>query len=113
MTQQQIEITRDIIQCVSDSYCDNQQINTYINTLEDLGITKINSQIMCIIICHLGGYIVLGRVLSKCDGPYTLNNIFSALKTDQLNGYSHIQDINKKYWSSYEKAYSLIKQKLI
>lgn len=94
-----------------DSLLD-QQISSRIERVEDMGVANLDAQIMCANIIHLGGYSALDRVLKKTNKPYTLNNIYSALKTDQLDRTSDNQVGDKKYWSRHEKVYQWLKEKI-
>lgn len=90
----------------------DQQMESRVEKAADMGVSNLDAQIMCANVIHLGGEKALRRILAKCKEPYTLNNIFAALKTDQLDGSSANQVGDKKYWSRHEKIYGWIKEKI-
>lgn len=90
----------------------DQQMESRCEKVKTMGVESLEAQIMCANIVHLGGYSALERILKKCQKPYTLNNIFSALKTDQMDSSSSNQVGDKKYWSRHEKVYGWLKEKL-
>ena len=107
---QKIISTPEGIKC-QDAFLD-QQISSRIEKVEDMGVTNLDAQIMCANIFHLGGYTALERILKKTTKPYTLNNIYAALKTDQMDPSSDNQVGDKKYWSRQEKVYQWLKEKI-
>lgn len=107
---QKIISTPEGIKC-QDAFLD-QQISSRIEKVEDMGVTNLDAQLMCANIVHLGGYAALERILKKATKPYTLNNIYAALKTDQSDPSSDNQVGDKKYWSRHEKVYQWLKEKI-
>lgn len=107
---QKIISTSEGIKC-QDTLLD-QQISARIKKAESMGVPDLDAQIMCANIVHLGGQKALDRVLEKTKKPYMLNNIFSALKTDQLDLSSNNQVGDKKYWLRHEKVYRWLKSKI-
>lgn len=107
---QKIISTPEGIKC-QDAFLD-QQISSRIEKVEDMGVTNLDAQIMCANIVHLGGYTALERILKKTTKPYTLNNIYAALKTDQMDPSSDNQVGDKKYWCRQEKVFQWLKEKI-
>ena len=61
-----------------------RQMKTYISYTESKGVTEIPALFECCNIVHQGGYAALDRVLAKTAKPYTLDNIYAALCTDNV-----------------------------
>lgn len=107
---QKIISTQQGIKC-QDELLDSQMLERCEKALK-LGVTNLDAQVFCANIEHLGGYTALKRVLGKCNGNYTLDNIYAVLKTDQQDTSSNNQVGDTRYWSRHQKIYGWIKEKL-
>lgn len=96
--------------------CQNELLNSQIlaraEKVNAVGVTDIDAQIFAAEIIHLGGYAAFERVLKKTSKPYSMDNIYKALKTDQNDTSSNNQVGDKKYWSRHEKIYGWLKEKI-
>ena len=90
----------------------NNQILARVEKVKSMGVTEIDAQIFAAEIIHLGGYAAFERVLQKTSKPYSMDNIYKALKSDQNDTSSNNQVGDKKYWSRHEKIYGWLKEKL-
>lgn len=61
-----------------------RQMKTHVGYAESKGVTEIPALFECCNIIHQGGYAALDRVLAKTMKPYTLDNIYAALCTDNV-----------------------------
>lgn len=107
---QRIISTPEGIKCQDELL--NRQILARAEKVNKLGVTSIDAQIFAAEIIHLGGNSAFERVLKKTDKPYTLNNLYKALKTDQNDTSNDNQVGDKKYWSRHEKIYGWLKDKI-
>lgn len=107
---QKIIGTKEGIQCQDELL--NSQIIARSKNVSDMGVINIDAQIYASQIIHLGGYEAFERVLKKTKKPYTLDNIYKALKTDQDDKSSDNQVGDRKYWSRHEKIYKWLKEKI-
>lgn len=107
---QKIIGTKEGIQCQDELL--NSQIIARSKKVSDMGVINIDAQIYATQIIHLGGYEAFKRVLKKTKKPYTLDNIYKALKTDQNDKSSDNQVGDRKYWSRHEKIYKWLKEKI-
>lgn len=81
-----------------------EDIAGYIDTVEDMGVTNIQAQMMCVNIMHLGGTSALERVLKKTSNRNSMESIYTALKTDQNDHSNNNQVGDEKYWSRHVKV---------
>lgn len=104
-----------IINTESGRKCQDEMMDDYIESYvkngENLGVSDQEALMMCANIEHLGGLSALKRVIGKTQKPYTLDNIMSALKTDQSDSSNNNQVGDRLYWSRHEKVYGWIKEK--
>lgn len=107
---QKIISTPEGIKCQDELL--NSQILARAEKVNTMGITDIDAQIFAAEIIHLGGYSAFERVLKKTSKPYSMDNIYKALKTDQNDTSSNNQVGDKKYWSRHEKIYRWLKEKI-
>lgn len=107
---QKIISTPEGIKCQDELL--NNQILARVEKVDAIGVTDIDAQIFAAEIIHLGGYAAFERVLQKTSKPYSMDNIYKALKTDQNDTSSNNQVGDKKYWSRHEKIYGWLKEKL-
>ncbi len=89
-----------------------EQIDKYEKEVLDLGITDEQAIAMLINVRHLGGLSAVKRIIGKMVKPYTLESVYKALKSDQLDNSSDNQVGDKLYWSRQEKVYGWIKEKM-
>lgn len=107
---QKIISTPEGIKCQDELL--NSQILARAEKVNAIGVTDIDAQIFAAEIIHLGGYAAFERVLGKTSKPYSMDNIYKALKTDQNDNSSNNQVGDKKYWSRHEKIYRWLKEKI-
>ena len=107
---QKIISTSEGIKCQDELL--NNQILARAEKVNTIGVTDIDAQIFAAEIIHLGGYTAFERVLQKTSKPYSMDNIYKALKTDQNDNSSNNQVGDKKYWSRHEKIYGWLKEKI-
>ena len=107
---QKIISTPEGIKCQDELL--NSQILSRAEKVNAIGVTDIDAQIFAAEIIHLGGYTAFERVLKKTSKPYSMDNIYKALKTDQNDNSSNNQVGDKKYWSRHEKIYGWLKEKI-
>ena len=107
---QKIISTPEGIKCQDELL--NNQILARAEKVNAIGVTDIDAQIFAAEIIHLGGYAAFERVLQKTSKPYSMDNIYKALKSDQNDTSSNNQVGDKKYWSRHEKIYGWLKEKL-
>lgn len=107
---QKIISTPEGIRCQDELM--NCQILARVEKVNALGVTDTDAQIFAAEIIHLGGYASFERVLKKTSKPYSMDNIYKALKTDQNDLSSNNQVGDKKYWSRHEKIYGWLKEKI-
>ena len=107
---QKIISTPEGIKCQDELL--NNQIIARAEKVNAIGVTDIDAQIFAAEIIHLGGYTAFERVLQKTSKPYSMDNIYKALKTDQNDTSSNNQVGDKKYWSRHEKIYGWLKEKI-
>lgn len=107
---QKIISTPEGIKCQDELL--NSQILARAEKVNAIGVTDIDAQIFAAEIIHLGGYAAFERVLKKTSKPYSMDNIYKALKTDQNDNSSNNQVGDKKYWSRHEKIYRWLKEKI-
>ena len=107
---QKIISTPEGIKCQDELL--NNQIFARAEKVNAIGVTDIDAQIFAAEIIHLGGYTAFERVLKKTSKPYSMDNIYKALKTDQNDTSSNNQVGDKKYWSRHEKIYGWLKEKI-
>lgn len=81
-----------------------EDIAGYIDTVEDMGVTNIQAQMMCVNIMHLGGTSALERVLKKTSNRNSLESIYAAMRTDQNDHSNNNQAGDEKYWSRHVKV---------
>ena len=96
-------ISSDVgIRC-QDQLIDEQML-AYMIEAKNLGVTNLDAMMMCANIRHQGGLSALKRVLGKTATPYTLDNIYAALKTDtgnQVGAYTSRQKFVYNTLKSY------------
>ena len=107
---QKIISTSEGIKCQDELL--NSQILARAEKVKSMGVTEIDAQIFAAEIIHLGGYTAFERVLQKTSKPYSMDNIYKALKSDQNDTSSNNQVGDKKYWSRHEKIYGWLKEKI-
>ena len=107
---QKIISTSEGIKC-QDALLDSQ-ILSRAEKVYALGVTNVDAQIFAAEIIHLGGMSAFERVLKKTSKPYTMDNIYNALKTDQSDTTSNNQVGDSKYWSRHKKIYGWLKEKI-
>ena len=90
----------------------DKQIDYYIEKLVELGVTNLDAQTMCINIYDIGGYEDLKKILNRTMTPYTLNNIFSTLKSAQFYNSASILVGERKHWNRHANVYKWIKEKI-
>ncbi len=90
-----------------------EQIEEFTKEIFNLGVEDIKAIMMCINIRHLGGLSAVKRILGKAKKPYTIDSIFTSLKSDQQDSSSTNQVGDKLYWSRHEKVYRWINEKVI
>ena len=101
---QSIISSEEGIKC-QDKLIDEQMIS-YMKEAKNLGVTDIDSLMMCANIRHQGGLGALKRVLGKTTTPYTLDNIYAALQTDtgnQVGAYTSRQKMVYNSLKTYIK----------
>lgn len=62
-----------------------EQITSYENEVQKLGVSDTKAVCMCINLRHLGGIGAVKRVLAKTATPYTMERIWSAMQSDTGN----------------------------
>lgn len=62
-----------------------EQIASYENEVQKLGVSDTKAVCMCINLRHLGGIGAVKRVLAKTATPYTMERIWSAMQSDTGN----------------------------
>lgn len=80
-----------------------EQMAKYMKEAKALGVTAIDAQMMCANIRHQGGIGALKRVLKKTKKPYTLDNIYNAMKTDTGNQVGAYKSRQKMVYNALKK----------
>lgn len=81
-------------------------IQTYVDYAETLGVTNIDSLLMCANFVHQGGKSACKRIISKTKKPYTLDNIYAACQTDTGNQVGAYKSRQKMVYNSLKKYLS-------
>lgn len=87
-------------------YLIDEQMKSYLKEAKDLGVTKLDAQMMCANLRHLGGLSAVKRVLGKTKGGYTLDNIYAALQTDTGNQVGAFRSRNKMVYNELKNRIS-------
>lgn len=87
----------------------DSQMETYVEEAYNLGVIDEDAQAMCANFRHQGGYSAMKRIINKTDIPYSLDNVYSACKTD-------VQDTSNNnqvgdYTSRQDFVYKCLKEK--
>lgn len=86
----------------------DEQVITYMNEAKNLGVESIQGQMMCSNWRHQGGLGSVKRILKKTKTPYTLDNLYSACKTDVADKTNNNQVGD--YTTRQAKVYQWIKE---
>lgn len=98
-------ISSDVgIRC-QDQLIDEQML-AYMTEAKNLGVDNLDALMMCANIRHQGGLSALKRVLGKTATPYTLDNIYAALKTDTGNQVGAYTSRQKFVYNTLKKYIS-------
>lgn len=97
-------IIKNIISSDAGIKCQDALMISQINSYESLirisfGVTDAKAVAECINILHQGGYSSVKRVLNKTTKPYTLDNIYNAMKTDTGNQVGAYTTRQKKVYT--------------
>ncbi len=95
-------IDTDVGHACQDQLLDAQMLE-YMELARTLGVTDVDALMMCANIRHQGGTGALKRVLGKTATPYTLDNIYEALKTDTGNQVGAYKSRQKMVYESLKK----------
>jgi hypothetical protein len=87
-------------------YLLDEQMKTYLQEAKNLGVTKLDAQMMCANLRHLGGLAAVKRVLGKTTGGYTMDNIYAALQTDTGNQVGTFRSRNKMVYNTLKQYIS-------
>ncbi len=98
-------ISSDVgIRC-QDQLIDEQMV-AYMAEAKSLGVDNMDALMMCANIRHQGGLSAVKRVLGKTSTPYTLDNIYAALKTDTGNQVGAYTSRQKFVYNTLKKYIS-------
>ncbi|MGN0502558.1 MAG: RICIN domain-containing protein, partial [Ruminococcus sp.] len=81
----------------------DDQMSTYMSEARALGVTDLDSQMMCANFRHQGGLSAVKRILAKTSQPYTLDNLYAACQTDTGNQVGTYKSRQKMVYESLKK----------
>ena len=91
----------------------DEQINKYLQTAKDAGITDLGGQVMYAEIMHCGGKGAADRILGHATKPYNAESLYKAVTTSWPEDANLNAPINGSlYRSRHDKVYGWIKQYL-
>ncbi len=105
-------IGSDIGKKMQDEMMD-EQINKYLQTAKDAGITDLGGQVMYAEIMHCGGKGAADRILGHATTPYNAESIYKAVTTSWPEDANLNAPINGSlYRSRHDKVYGWINEYL-
>lgn len=87
-----------------------KRLEKYVARAESYGMVDVKSIMMSAQIQHLGGVKPLERIVKRCNGNFSLDNIMVALKKDQDDTSSSNQVGDKIFWSRHVKCKEMIEK---
>lgn len=81
----------------------DEQMQAYVDEVSTLGVTDIQTLLMCANFRHQGGLSAVKRILAKTQKPYTLNNVYKACQSDTGNQVGAYKLRQKMVYESLKK----------
>ena len=78
-------------------------MQAYVDEVSTLGVTDIQTLLMCANFRHQGGLSAVKRILAKTQKPYTLNNVYKACQSDTGNQVGAYKLRQKMVYESLKK----------